>query len=125
MESGNPVYVEGADIGFNNGTNEIWPYFGASYLGDGAATGNVSSVYGAAGTFAAQFGFGYLYGEGPDSYINMLGADGGQLLLADQNDIGRAVVRRFLPFRCVVGHRRRAAGQLPQRVPRRLRRLSD
>jgi len=102
MSSGNPVYVEGADIGFNNGANEIWPYFGASYLADGNALGNVSSVAGATGTFAEGLSFGYLYNEGPDSYVDELGAAGGQVLLLDQTGIGRAVVRATATYRSVL-----------------------
>jgi hypothetical protein len=102
MESGGPVYVEGCDIGFNNATSDIWPYFGAAYLGDGSVTGNVSSVRGASGSFAEQLAFGYPFAQGPDSYVDVLGPAAGQLLLLDQADTGRAVVYAAGPYRAVV-----------------------
>lgn len=102
LEAGGPVYAEGCDIGYSNATTDIWPYFGASYLADGNAVGNVSSLTGRPGTFAAGLRFGYPYGQGPDSYVDELGATTGQLLLGDQSSIGRAVVRQSLTYRSVV-----------------------
>jgi hypothetical protein len=87
------VYAEGGDFGYSNRTNEFWPYFGCSYLGDGAArtTGNVQTLAGQAGTFADGMSFGYPYQGWPDSYVDEIGENGGSLYLRCQSGTGRAV----------------------------------
>lgn len=96
------MYAEGGDFGYSNNTNELWPYFGASYLDDGQATGNVSALNGVSGTFAAGLSFSYPFGTGPDSYVDVLGSAGGTVWLTDQASRGRAVHHRSSSWRTVL-----------------------
>jgi len=91
LNSGRPVYFEGGDFGFNNKDNELWPYTGTSYLGDGQALGNVQTLVGQSGTFAQNLGTTYAYNEGPDAYVDEFDAAGGTVCLRDQSSIGRVV----------------------------------
>lgn len=91
MNSGRPVYVEGADIGFSNGIYDIWPYLGAEYVADGNAVGNVRTLAGAPGGIVPGWNGTYPYAEPPDAYVDILGAGTGTLLLQDQDLLGRAV----------------------------------
>lgn len=91
LESGRFVYAEGTDFGYSNRTNDLWPYFGCEYLGDGQALGNVSSLVGRTGTLAHGMNLTYPWSTGPDSYVDEIGANGGTLFFLDQSNIGRAV----------------------------------
>ncbi len=104
LNSGRPVYAEGGDFGYSNRTSELWPFFGTSYLGDGwgNTTGNVQSLTGEAGSFAEGFSFGYPYQQGPDSYVDEFGADGGTVILRSQDGIGRAVCNEASGYRTVL-----------------------
>ncbi len=95
------MYAEGGDLGYANNTSALWPYFGTSYLGDGNASGNVSSLTGEAGTFAEGLSFGYPYAQGPDAWVDVFGANGGQLLMRDQGNTGRAVCNEADGYRTV------------------------
>jgi len=104
LNSGRPVYAEGGDFGFANNASELWPFFGTSYLGDGYAntTGNVQSLTGEAGTFAEGMQFEYPYQQGPDSWVDEFGADGGTVILRSQDGIGRAVSNEASGYRTVL-----------------------
>jgi len=65
--------------------------FGCSYLGDGNASSNVQSVTGQNGTFVQGMNYNYLYGQGPDSYVDIIGANGGTMLFKSQDNNGRAI----------------------------------
>lgn len=93
LNSGRPVYAEGGDFGYSNGTSEIWPFFGASYLGDGYAssTGNVQSLTGETGSFASGLSFTYPFQKEPDNYVDEFGAEGGAIVMRSQDNIGRVV----------------------------------
>jgi hypothetical protein len=104
LNSGRPVYAEGGDFGFNNSTSELWPFFGASYLGDGqpSSTGNVQSLTGETGTFAGGLSFEYPFQQGPDNYVDEFGAEGGTVVLRSQDGIGRAVCNEASGYRTVL-----------------------
>lgn len=85
------MYLEGGDFGYNNSTTAIYPMFGCSYLGDGSSTNNVQLVNGEAGTFAEGMTLDYLYGEGPDSYVDIIGPSGGTIFFRSQDNNGRAI----------------------------------
>jgi hypothetical protein len=95
------VYAEGGDLGYSNNTGALWPYFGASYLGDGNASGNVSQLTGQVGSFAEGFGFDYPHQQGPDSWVDILGAAAGAVLLSDQSGTCRAVFHQADGYRTV------------------------
>ena len=65
--------------------------FGCSYLGDGNASSNVQSLTGQTGTFVESMNYNYLYGQGPDSYVDIIGANGGTMLFKSQDNNGRAI----------------------------------
>ena len=65
--------------------------FGCSYLGDGSSTNNVQLLSGEAGTFAEGMSFDYLYGQGPDSYVDIIGPSGGTIFFRSQDNNGRAI----------------------------------
>jgi hypothetical protein len=104
LASGKAVYLEGCDVGHDNRFNELWPYFGAEYLDDGwpALTGNVRSLVGVPGTFAAGLSPDYLYQNPPDEYVDEFGAGTGTLLLQDQAGKGRVVFRQTADYRTLV-----------------------
>jgi len=104
LNSGHPVYAEGGDFGYSNGTSELWPFFGASYLGDGydSATGNVQSLTGEAGSFADGLSLMYPYQQSPDSYVDEFGADGGAIVLRSQDNIGRVVSNETPTYRTIL-----------------------
>jgi hypothetical protein len=85
------VYLEGADFGFNNNATAIYPMFGCSYLGDGSLTNNVQSVTGQTATFAEGMSYDYMYGQGPDSYVDIIGPSGGTIFFRSQDNNGRAI----------------------------------
>jgi hypothetical protein len=104
LNSGHPVYAEGGDFGYSNNASELWPYFGASYLGDGqpSSTGNVQSLSGEAGTLAEGMSFAYLYQQEPDSYVDELGADGGTVVIRSQDNVGRVISKETPTYRTVL-----------------------
>jgi hypothetical protein len=65
--------------------------FGCSYLGDGSASNNVQSVTGQTGTFVQEMVYAYAYGQGPDSYVDIIGANGGTMLFRSQDNNGRTI----------------------------------
>jgi len=91
LNSHKGVYLEGADFGFNNSTSSLYAMFGCTYDGDGNASGNVSTVTGQTGSIAQGKNYDYLYQEGPDSYVDYIGANGGTIFFRSQDTYGRAV----------------------------------
>ena len=70
LDTGKSLYIEGADLGYYNDGQELWPYLGVTWDGDGAAEYNVSDLVGQSGTFTDSIYCEYPpYGvaEGPDS----------------------------------------------------------
>jgi len=65
--------------------------FGCTYAGDGNATANVQNVTGQAGTIAEGHVYNYLYGQGPDYYVDAIIANGGTVFYKSQDNLGRAV----------------------------------
>ena len=65
--------------------------FGCSYLGDGSSSNNVQSVTGQTGTFVQGMNYDYLYGQGPDSYVDYIGVAGGMMIYRSQDNNGRAI----------------------------------
>ncbi len=65
--------------------------FGCSYLGDGNATGNVMNVVGQTGSIAQGKNYDYLYQQGPDSYVDYIGSNGGTIIFRSQDNNGRAI----------------------------------
>jgi len=104
LDSGRPVYAEGGDFGFSNNGSELWPFFGTSYLGDGrpSSTGNVQSLAGESGSFAEGLSLGYAYQQGPDNYVDEMGAAGGAVILRSQDNVGRAVCNAASGYRTVL-----------------------
>jgi hypothetical protein len=66
--------------------------FGCTYVGDGNASNNVQLVNGEAGTFSEGMSFDYLYGQGPDSYVDIIQASGGTMLFRSQDNLGRVIM---------------------------------
>jgi hypothetical protein len=91
LNSGKSVYLEGGDFGYNNNATAIYPMFGCSYLGDGSSSNNVQSVTGQTATFVEGMNFNYLYGQGPDSYVDIIGPSGGTIFFRSQDNNGRAI----------------------------------
>ncbi len=104
LNSGRPVYTEGGDFGYANSTSELWPFFGTSYLGDGygSSTGNVRSLTGEPGSFVEGLLFEYPYQQGPDSWVDEFGSDGGTVILRSQDSIGRAVCNEASGYRTIL-----------------------
>lgn len=69
--------------------------------GYASTTGNVQTLTGASGTFAAGLSPGYLYQQGPDNYVDQFAANGGTLLFRDQSSIGRVVYHATVSSRTV------------------------
>jgi hypothetical protein len=65
--------------------------FGCTYAGDGNATANVQNVTGQAGSIAEGYTHDYLYGLGPDFYVDAIVANGGTIFFKSQDNVGRAV----------------------------------
>ena len=87
------MYIEGGDFGYSNSTNELYPYFGCTFVSDGYdyLTGNVQTMTGQSGTFGQGLDLGYMYQQPPDAYVDQIEANGGTVLYRDQSGIGRAV----------------------------------
>ena len=66
--------------------------FGCTYVGDGNSTNNVQLVNGEAGTFAEGMSFDYLYGQGPDNYVDIIQASGGTMVFRSQDNLGRVIL---------------------------------
>jgi hypothetical protein len=67
--------------------------FGCTFVehGNPSATGNVISVAGQDGSFAAGLDYGYLYQEGPDNSVDVIDDNGGTLLFKSQEGNGRVI----------------------------------
>ncbi len=65
--------------------------FGCTYAGDGNATANIQNVTGQTGTIADGYTHDYLYGQGPDFYVDAIIANGGTILFKSQDSLCRAV----------------------------------
>jgi hypothetical protein len=74
------------------------------HLDDGlpAFIGNVESLVGVPGTFAEGLNPGYMYQAPPDEYVDEFGAGTGMLLIRDQADRGRVVLREASGYRTMV-----------------------
>ncbi len=92
LYTGKGLYIEGPDFGYNNSSTQLYQKFGCTYAGDGNASGNVQTVTGQTGTMTDGFSYDYLYGQGPDSYVDVIGENGGTLFFQDQNTRGRAIM---------------------------------
>lgn len=64
---------------------------GSSYDGDGTSSGNVEFITGISGTIVDGLHLDYMYKAGPDSYVDIISADGGTLLFESQDSNGRVV----------------------------------
>jgi hypothetical protein len=91
MDSGGSVYLEGNDFGYYHAYDPLYQYFGCLYLGDGNMSQNVDHLYGQPGTILNGFHLRYMYGQAPDYYVDVIGADEGTLIFLDQLNKGRAV----------------------------------
>lgn len=91
LNAGKGLYIEGCDFGFDNYTTQLYQKFGCTYLGDGNSSGNVSSVTGQSSTIVEGKSYDYLYGQGPDFYVDYIGANGGTIFFTSQDNRGRAV----------------------------------
>lgn len=61
-------------------------------MGDGSASGNVQYVTGQTGTFVEGMSYNYLYNQGPDSYVDYIGPNGGTIFFRCQSSLGRGVL---------------------------------
>lgn len=93
LESGKGLYIEGVDFGMENGSSELYSYFGCNFVSNGNTSfyGNVRSLAGQTSTIAEGLTYDYLFQEGPDHYVDAISSNGGTIFLTDQNDTGRAV----------------------------------
>ena len=64
---------------------------GCSYDGDGESSGNVEYITGLSGTIVDGLSLDYIYDTGPDSFVDIISADGGVLLFESQDSNGRVV----------------------------------
>jgi len=92
LNTGKGLYIEGADFGYNNNSTQLYQKFGCTYAGDGNASGNIQTVTGQIGTIADGLSYDYLYGQGPDSYVDYITENGGTLFFEDHTTRGRAIV---------------------------------
>ncbi|MBD3368328.1 MAG: T9SS type A sorting domain-containing protein [Candidatus Eisenbacteria bacterium] len=83
IDGGGSVYIEEPNFGgtyYANGTAEeiaLWERFHATYtMGNGKATGNVSSLSGDTGTPTEGMAFAYDYQNWPDQFVAEVDADG-------------------------------------------------
>lgn len=67
--------------------------FGCTFVDHGNASflGDVMSVVGQDGSFAAGMYYSYLYQQGPDSYVDEIEENGGTIFFKSQDSKGRAV----------------------------------
>ncbi|KPL10318.1 hypothetical protein AMJ71_03450 [candidate division TA06 bacterium SM1_40] len=91
MDAGGSVYVEGNDFGYSHRYDPIYEYFGCTYTGDGNSSFNVDHLYGEAGTMLDGRHLRYMYGQGPDVYVDMIESNGGTILFRDQINAGRLI----------------------------------
>ncbi len=95
LDTGKSLYIEGADLGYYNDGQTLWPYLGTSYDADGNSTNNVEWVEGITGTFVDGFACDYPpYGvaEGPDSYVDEFSGTGnGVTVFECQGGKGRVI----------------------------------
>ena len=96
------MYAEGGDFGYANNATEIWPYFGTLYAGDGNASGNVQNLIGVPGTLGDGLDFAYLYGQGPDAWVDEFDVTTGILIYRDQSSIGRIVAHDASSYRTIL-----------------------
>jgi len=90
LQSGGSLYIEGANLGNNHTETVMFDMFGTSYLGDGNENG-ISAVYGVSGSSAESMQFGFQFDTDADYSIDEFAVTMGNLLLTDQEGIGRAV----------------------------------
>jgi hypothetical protein len=91
LNAGKGLYIENPDLGFHHGNTTFYSMLGCDYIGDGNASGNVSSVTGETGTFVEGMTFNYPYEQGPDSYNDIIGSNGGTIFFKSQDTNGRAL----------------------------------
>ncbi len=93
LQSGKGLYIEGTDFGAENHNEQLFPMFGCTFMDRGSTSllGNVISVIGQDGSFAADMYYGYLYQRGPDSFVDEIEENGGTLFFKSQDSKGRAV----------------------------------
>ena len=93
LQTGKGLYIEGPDFSAENQFGPLHPMFGCAFVEHGypSATGNVITLEGQDGTFAAGLEYGYLYQEGPDNSVDVIEENGGTLLFKSQEDNGRVV----------------------------------
>ncbi len=93
LESGKGLYIEGVDFGMENGSSQLYSYFGCNFVSNGNTSfyGNVRSLDGQPGSIAEGLTYDYLFQEGPDHYVDAISSNGGTIFFIDQNDTGRTV----------------------------------
>jgi hypothetical protein len=93
LQGGKSLYIEGVDFGAENHTEQLFPMFGCTFVDHGNASilGNVMSVAGQDGSFAAGTYYSYLYQRGPDSFVDEIEENGGTIFFKSQDSKGRAV----------------------------------
>ena len=90
LENGKSIYLEANDFAYFQKSTPFFQMFGAAYLGDGAASNNVSTLTGQSRTLMEGAVQAYLYGSSyPDEYVDELGSNGCDLLFKCQQGKGR------------------------------------
>lgn len=94
MDSGKGLYIEGCDFGAYNSSSDLYQRFGCAYLNDGwpSTIGNVSSLTGQSGTFVQGYNYDYLFQQDPDNFVDEITANGGTIIYASQDAVGRAIM---------------------------------
>jgi|GEM_PF-3210048 len=93
LNAGSSIYIEGNDFGYYHKSNPVYSMFGATYVGDGNATGNVQNLAGEDDTLmSGAQQIAYTYGSAyPDQYVDYITANGGDLIFKSQEQRNRAV----------------------------------
>lgn len=94
LDQGKSLYIEGCDFGVSNSTTELYQRFACNFIdhGNSPTVGNISSVTGQGGTMVQGLDYDYLYQDGPDSYVDIISANGGTIIYQCQSLSGRAVI---------------------------------
>ena|GEM_PF-422677 len=93
LQDGKSVYIEGTDFGAYNAMEPLYGMFGCDFIdyGQPSFVGNVLSLEGQDGTIAEGMSYAYLYQQGPDNYVDEIGANSGTLFVKSQDGKGRGV----------------------------------
>jgi len=94
LDAGKGVYIEGANFSSYNEGSPLYGKFGTKLAGVGNfwQTGNIETVFGETGSVVEGLDYDYLYQQPPDNLVDHIDANGGSIIFASQDGIGRGVM---------------------------------